>query len=109
MAKRMQWKKLMGLEGTSARIYKDKRAYGYHLKVVHHPLSGGLDTPRWTGWTRPQALAVEKLLQDAGIPAKLANTLQSTYHAFATFEVRDNERTVALNKLTDKERLLLGL
>lgn len=109
MAKRVMWKKLFGLEGTMARVYKDKTSWGFWLKVENHPLSGGLHDPNWKGWTHKQALAKLKILQEAGFSAGLHMTQKGGGFECTIFSVSEDEKTIALNKLTPKERKLLGV
>lgn len=105
--KRVMWKQLMGLEGYQVRVYKDKKSWGYCLTVKYHPLAGG--SKPWKGWNRRQALAVQKKLRAEGIPATLSFLLNGKFATCVAFDVKQDEKTVALNKLTEKERKLLGL
>ena len=109
MTKRVMWKKLFGLEGTTARVYKDKTSWGFYLKVENHPLSGGLHDPNWKGWTPAQAKIVVNKLRNAGFDASLHMNMKSNGFECTIFAVSEDEKTVARNKLTAKERKLLGV
>ncbi len=98
----IQWKKIMGLQDYQVRIYKDKKAWGYTLTVKYHALAGG--DKRWKGWTKKQAVTVAKKLQAKGVPAKVLYVGSES-----CFTVTEDEKTVALNKLTAHERNLLGV
>lgn len=98
----MQWKKIMGLTDYQVRVYKDKKAWGYTLTVKYHALAGG--SKCWKGWTKKEAEAVAKKLQAEGIPAKVLYVGSES-----CFTITEDEKTVALAKLTARERKLLGV
>lgn len=115
MAKRIMWKNILGLpKDNSVQVYIDRTSQGYFIKVKNY-VSG------WSGWTFAEAEAGAAALQAAGINAEQHRNWRPdmTRPAYAQkwrgrnkcvlYFVAQDEKEAALNKLTKKERDLLGV
>ena len=92
MAKRVQWSKILGVSGV--RIYKDRTAWGFWLKVEK-------------GCTKKEVQGFAKKLRKLGYDASYYFHISGNCFGTGIVRVKCDELTVAKAKLTDREYKLL--